>query len=383
MYRDSLQTLSASAKKLSVYTKILLAFGVFVFFIFFLPGRLLYNVRKDFYFLIFPIAIVLAGVSLKSFTSTYFVGRWSNLAASFIVYLANGISIVLFFTFLSKEMKYLSAIVWVVLLAVSIIVRKASDFFYTSIYGGCILKSLSYVLMGFSIRNMFGKEILKLFSNCMMISFVVLALLQMATLVELFYNENSRRLAMWLKKNHFRKYTGIFILIFLTGLFRRDILSFGFAGWIFIFLILLVVFLIIAATMWGSVKYSPEEKLAKHMLDMNFDKSKDLELITRYIEEYVNFGKKSRLVSYLMYLIYNLGIPFNTASIIIAPLVEYSDPEIPGMLTSEQYKAIDERNRQNRSMVIEKITSNLKLFGKGVYVYNGYGTGTKTMQDYN
>jgi len=383
MYRDSLQTLSASAKKLSVYTKILLAFGVFVFFIFFLPGRLLYNVRKDFYFLIFPIAIVLAGVSLKSFTSTYFVGRWSNLAASFIVYLANGISIVLFFTFLSKEMKYLSAIVWVVLLAVSIIVRKASDFFYTSIYGGCILKSLSYVLMGFSIRNMFGKEILKLFSNCMMISFVVLALLQMATLVELFYNENSRRLAMWLKKNHFRKYTGIFILIFLTGLFRRDILSFGFAGWIFIFLILLVVFLIIAATMWGSVKYSPEEKLAKHMLDMNFDKSKDLELITRYIEEYVNFGKKSRLVSYLMYLIYNSGIPFNTASIIIAPLVEYSDPEIPGMLTSEQYKAIDERNRQNRSMVIEKITSNLKLFGKGVYVYNGYGTGTKTMQDYN
>lgn len=392
MYTDSTEGLNTSAKKFTTYTIMLAAFGAFVFFIFFLPGRLLYSVREYFYFLIFPAISILMGVSVKSFVSTYFIGRWSGLVASFILYLANGISAVLFFTFASNDMKYLTSIVWVALLAVSIIVCKASKFFYTGIYEGCTIKAFSYVMMGLSIKSMFGgfwkdgysvDEFWRSFSNLVLISFIVLAILQMSTLVELFYNEKARRISMWLKSNHIMKYILIFIMAFVISLMRRDNLGSGLAGWIFLFMILLVVFIIFAAMLWGSVKYSPEEKLAKHMQDMSFDKSKDLENITKYIDDYVNYGKKSKLVSYLTFLGYKTGIPFNAVSNIIAPLVEYSDPEIPGMLTSEQYKAIEERNRQNRSKVIEKITSNLKLFGKGVYVYNGYGTGSKIMQDYN
>lgn len=390
MQLDSTEILKASAKKFRVYTIMLAAFGALVFFLFFLPGRLLYNVREYFYFLIFPTVAVLVGSSVKAFVSTYFVGRWSVLVASFILYLANGLSIVFFLAFASNNMKYLTAIVWVALLAVSIIVCKASKFFYTGIYEGCSIKAFSYALMGLSIKSMFGGvsedeyyAFWSSFSNLVMISFIVLALLQMATLIELFYNEKSRRLSMWLKSNHVLKYIGIFISVFLISLMRRGSLGSGLAGWIFLFMVLMVIFIIFAAMMWGSVKYSPEEKLAKHMQDMSFDKSKDLENITRYIDDYVNYGKKSKLVSYLTFLGYKTGIPFNAVSNIIAPIVEYNDPEIPGMLTSEQYKAIEERNRQNRSKVIEKITSNLKLFGKGVYVYNGYGTGSKTMQDYN
>lgn len=383
MYQDSIEVLNDSAKKFTVYAIALMAFGAIAFFIFFLPGRLLYNEREHFYFLIFPIAVVLIGAFVRAFIRAYFVGRWLRLITSLILYLTNGISIVLLIAFASHDMKFLTAIVWVVLFSLSIVICKASDFLYTRVYGGCLLRAFSYILMGLSIKSMLLIDFAGFFSNCIMVSFIILALLQVGTLVELMYTEKSRRLAMWLKNNHLMKYIGIFILVLLAGLLRRDILSSGLAGWIFVFLVLLVVFIIIAATMWGNVKYSNEEKLAKHILDMNFDKSKDLELITRYIEEYVNYGKKSRLVSYLTYLVYKSGIPFNAASNIIAPLVEYSDPEIPGILTSEQYKAIEERNRQNRSKVIEKITSNLKLFGKGVYVYNGYGTGTKTMQDYN
>mgnify|MGYP000707368543 CR=1 FL=1 len=383
MYPNRAEILSASAKKFSIYAIILAAFGAFVFFIFFLPSKFLYNLREDFYFLIFPTAAILVGTFIKSFVNAYFVGRWSELIASFILYLANGTSAVLFLAFASRNMRYLTAIAWVALLAISIIICKASKYFYTEIYAGCLIKAFSYILMGFSIKSMFSDRILRSFSNQIMISFVILALLQIATLIELLYTEKSRRLSMWLKNNHFVKYIGIFTSVFLIGVLRRDILSSGLEGWIFIFMVLLMIFIIFAARMWGSVKYSPEEKLAKHIQDMSFDKSKDLEKITKYIEDYVNFGKKSRLISYLTYLGYKSGIPVNAVSNIIAPIVEYSDPEIPGMLTSEQYKAIEERNRQNRSRVIEKITSNLKLFGKGVYVYNGYGTGTKNLQDYN
>lgn len=379
MYPDSVEVLSASAKKFTVYAITLAAFGVAVFFIFFLPGRLLYDAREEFYVLIFPTAAILIGVSVNSFVRVYFVGRWSGLIASFILYLANGVSVVLFLAFALKDIKYLTAIIWVALLAASIVICKASKFFYTGIYGGCLLKAFSYILMGLSIRSMCGDEFLSSFSNLAMISFFLLALLQMATLIELFYNEKSRRISMWFKSNHLMKYIGIFISLFMIGLLRRDSL----AGWIFAFLVLLIIFIIFAASMWGSVKYSSEEKLAKHMLDMSFDKSKDLDNITRYIDDYVNYGKKSRLISYLTYLGYKSGIPFNAVSNIIAPLVEYSDPEIPGILTSEQFKAIEERNKQNRSKVIERIASNLKLFGKGVYVYNGYGTDTKIMHDYN
>jgi len=383
MHPNSTEVLNASSKKLSVYAIILAAFVIFAYVIFFWPGKFLYDIRDDFYFLIFPGAAILAGNFVKSIVKSCFVGKWTELAASFILYLTNGTSAVLFIAFSSKDMGYLTAIAWVVLLAISIVIYKASKFFYTGIYSGCLIKAFSYILMGFSIRGILGDILLRYFSNLVMISFVILALLQMATLIELFYNEKYRRLAMWLKSNHFKKYIGIFASVFIIGLLRRDILSSGLAGWILIFMVLLVIFVLFAVRMWGSVKYSPEEKLAKHVQDMNFDKSKDLENITRYIEDYVNLGKKSRLVSYLTYLGYKSGIPFGAVSNIIAPLVEYCDPEIPGMLTVEQYKAIEERNRQNRLRVIEKITSNLKLFGKGVYVYNGYYTGAKNLQDYN
>ena len=392
MYLDSTESLNTSAKKFTTSAIILAAFGAFVFFMFFLPGRLLYGVREYFYFLIFPAISILVGICAKAFVSAYFVGRWSRLVESFIIYLACGISTVLFFAFATNNMKYLTSIVWVALLAVSIIVCKASGFFYTGIYEGCTIKAFSYVMMGVSIKCIFGgfwengysvDEFWRALSSLILTSFIVLAIVQMSTLVELYYNEKSRRISMWLKSNHFVKYLLIFIMVFLISLMRRDNLGAGLAGWIFLFMILLVVFIIFAAMMWGSVRYSPEEKLSKHIQDMSFDNSKDLENITRYIDDYVNYGKKSKLVSYLTFLGYKTGIPFNVVSNIIAPLVEYSDPEIPGMLTSEQYKVIEERNRQNRSKVIEKITSNLKLFGKGVYVYNGYGTGSKIMQDYN
>jgi|GEM_PF-413460 len=391
MYKDNTQIIKTSAKRFKTYTIMLAVFGVIVFFVFFLPGRLLYGAREYFYFLIFPTIAVLLGASVKSFVSTYFVGIWSALFASFILYLTNGTSVVLFLAFASNDMEALTSIAWVLLLAISIIVCKASKFLYTAVYGGCLIKAFSYVLMGLSIKYMI-EGLFKggyssdgywiSFSNLIMISFIGLALLQMTTLIELFYTEKSRRISMWLKSKHGVKYLFVFISVFIVSLMRRDKLGSGVIGWILLFLVLVVIAIIFASMMWGSVRYSPEEKLAKHMQDMSFDKSKDLENITRYISDYVNYGKKSKLVSYLTFLGYKTGIPFNAVSNIIAPLVEYSDPEIMGMLTSEQYKAIEERNRQNRSKVIEKITANLKLYGKGVYVYNGYGTGSKTMQDY-
>ncbi|WP_010251250.1 hypothetical protein [Acetivibrio cellulolyticus] len=391
MYPDNAMALKASAKKFALYSVMLIVFGVFSFLVFFLPGSLLYNFREYFYFLIFPIIAILAGASVKAYVNSYFVGRWASLAASFIQYFANGLAADLFLAFAYKNMIFLTALVWVFLLVTSIIVFKASKYFYTGIYDGCAIRAFSYILMGLSIKSMFGGMLKEEYfgsrfwtslTNIVMISFIILALVQMATLVELFYTTKSRRISIWLKRKHHLKFLFISAWVFTLTDLRRGVVG-GFGEWMFVFLILLLIFIIFAAKLWGNVKNSPEEKLAKHIQNMNFDKSKDLENVSRYIDEYVNYGKKSKLVSYMTFLGYKTGIPFNAVSNIIAPLVEYSDPEIPGMLTSEQYKAIEERNRQNRSIVIEKITSNLQLFGKGVYGYNGYSTGSNTMQDYN
>ena len=156
MYPDNAAILSASAKKFTVYTIMLAAFGVFVFFVFFLPGRLLYDERKYFYFLIFPIVAVLVGASVKAFVNSYFVGRWAGLCASLILYFSNGLSVVLFLTFVTDDMKYLTAIVWVFLFAAAIIICKASVFFYTGIYDGCSIKAFSYALVGIAINRMFS-----------------------------------------------------------------------------------------------------------------------------------------------------------------------------------------------------------------------------------
>ncbi len=388
MYPDNTAIINASVKKFALYTVMLIAVGVCTFFIFFLPKSPLYNEIEAFFFLILPIAAMLAGGSAKSFVNAYFVGRWSRLAVSFILYFSNGTAAFLFLAFALQNTSLLTALIWVLLLDFSVVALKASRFFYTGIYEGCMIKAASYVFMGFSIKSMLGVigkdsyiggEFWISLSNILIISFVMLALMQIATLVELFYTPVSRKISMWLKSKHKSKFAGIGVCVFAIEVFRRGMMG----EWLIVFMVLLVIFIIFAVRFWGEVKNSPEEKLAKHIQDMNFDKSKDLENVSKYIDEYVSYGKKSKLVSYMTFLGYKTGIPFHAVSNIIAPLVEYNDPEIPGMLTSEQYKAIEERNRQNRSKVIEKITSNLQLFGRGAYAYNGYGTGSNTMQDYN
>lgn len=388
MYPDNTAIINGSVKKFTIYTLMLIVLVVCTFFIFFLPNSPLYNEIDAYFFLILPIAAMLAGGSAKAFVNAYFVGRWSRLVASFIVCFSNGTAALLFFAFVLENMSLLTALIWILFLDFSVALHKASGFFYTGIYEGCMIKAASYVFMGLSIRSLLGVigndsflggEFWISLSKSLMISFVILALIQIATLVELFYTVKSRRVSMWLKSKHKSKFAGIGVCVFVTGSVRRGTMG----EWLIVFMVLLLVFIIFGVKLWGEVKNSPEEKLAKHIQDMNFDKSKDLENVSKYIEEYVSYGKKSKLVSYMTFLGYKTGIPFHAISKIIAPLVEYNDPEIPGMLTSEQYKAIEERNRQNRSKVIEKITSNLQLFGMGAYAYNGYGTGSNTMQDYN
>lgn len=393
MYPDSAAVLNTSSKKFTRYSIMFVLFGGLSFFMFYLPRSPLYQWREHFYFLIFPTIAILAGASLKSFVNSYFAGRWTGIISSAILHFANGIAVILFFAFVTKNMKFMTAVVWVLLLVVSIIMFRASKFFYIGIYEECTIKAFSYILMGLSIKSMFGGSLKEEFfndgfwrsiTNNIMISFAILAILQMATLVELFYTAKSRRISMWLKIKHPLKYIYISSMVFVLTDLRRGIMGDSASGlWICLFLVLVVTFIILTARLWGNVKNTPEEKLAKHIQDMNFDNSKDLENVSRYIEEYVNYGKKSKLVSYMTFLGFKTGIPFNAVSNIIAPLVEYSDPEITSIVTSEQYKAIEERNQQNRTIVVEKITSNLQLFGKGVYGYNGYSTGSETMQKYN
>ncbi len=388
MYPDNTTIINASVKKFALYTVMLVAVGVCTFLLFFLPKSPLYNEIESFYFFILPVSAMLAGGSARAFVNAYFIGRWARLVASFISYFANGTAVFLFLAFALQNMYLLTALIWVLLLAFSIIAFKASEYFYTGIYEGCMIKAASYVFIGLSVKSMLGVIGKDSYlgggfwislSNILMISFVALALIQLATLVELFYTTTSRRISMWLKSKHKSKFIVIGIYVFGIGVIRRGMMG----EWLIVFMVLLAIFIVFALKFWGEVKNSPEEKLAKHIQDMNFDKSKDLENVSRYIDEYVSYGKKSKLVSYMTFLGYKTGIPFHAVSNIIAPLVEYNDPEIPGMLTSEQYKAIEERNRQNRSRVIEKITSNLQLFGRGAYAYNGYVTGSNTMQDYN
>lgn len=393
MYPDTATSLNTSSKKFTRYSMMLVLFAGLSFFMFYLPQSPLYQLRQYFNFLIFPTIAILAGASIKNFVNCYFAGRWTSIISSAILHFANGIAMLLFLAFVTKNMKFMTSLIWVLLLVVSIIMFRASKFFYIGIYEECTIKAFSYILMGVSIKSMFGRGVENEFfsdefwtsiTNNIMISFTILAILQMATLVELFYTAESRRISMWFKTKHLLKYIYISSMVFVLTDLRRGIMGDSASGlWIFLFMVLVVTFIVLAAKLWGNVKNTPEEKLAKHIQDMNFDNSKDLENVSRYIEEYVNYGKKSKLVAYMTFLGYKTGIPFNAVSNIIAPLVEYSDPEITSIVTSEQYKAIEERNQQNRTIVVEKITSNLQLFGKGVYGYNGYSTSSETMQKYN
>ncbi|NLD50171.1 MAG: hypothetical protein GX660_23795 [Clostridiaceae bacterium] len=378
-----------SLKGLVTYPTVLLLLLGFYAFFFLKTGSPGYEVRRSFYFLLYPLVIILSGISLRELINYIFVGKLVKFIGSSTVVLAYGTAAFLFLYLASDSMDLKLASIYPVLISISIIIYKFSGLFKGSIFIDSVIKTISYLVAGLSIRYMFvaiwtngfwdiGLKISV--GDLVLFSFWGIALMQMLSLIDLTGNEKAGRISFWLKRYQVAKFISIFIFFYLLYDFRGDVMGeYVLAGWIFIFVVLLVAFIAVILRLKKDVGTAPEERLGRHFQDISYSKIKDITNISKYINDFVEHGSRTGIVSCLYYMACKSEISISTASKMILPLLEYSDMGYPGITTRKNFKTIEERNRQNRMKILEDVINSFEYYGRGVGYLNEFGKASGTL----
>lgn len=373
--------------KLMVYPIVLLLYIGITAFLFFIPLGPGYSIRQSFYFLIYSIEALLLGIVLKHFVSYYLKGKWAEVISNSCFIMGIGFAVFLFFFYLLPYGSVRAASIGVLILAASVVVLRISELFNGRVFEGSLIKAVSYLIAGITIDLMFGALCSKGYwgiglkisiGKIFFFSFLILAVFQIISLLDFVEDRRISRITLWFRTNHKLKFFAVFFFVYLLIDFRRDTMGDAvLASWIFVFIVLVIVFIVLTVKLSGAVNRSPEQKLNKHLQKISFEKIKDISNISKCIEDFVNHGSKGGIIACLYYMAYKAGIPISLASNIIAPVVDCKDLEMPSLATRKNYLVIEERNRQNRLTVIEKVIYNLELYGRGNFY--GYRTDSNAM----
>jgi hypothetical protein len=341
----------------------------------------------------YPCIVIFIGLSARSMIDFLLAGRWVGIIKNSTVIMSNGTATFLFLFLVSGIRELRLASTAVIFITISYIIYRISKVFEDRIFIDSVIKAFAYIIAGISFRFMFvslwpigfwevGFKISA--GDLVLFSFLGIAVMQMLSLIDLTGSKKLANISMWLKRNQGSKFWTMFAMFYLLYNLRGDIMGGSILGeWIFIFVVLLVAFIILAIKLKNAVVYAPEEKLEKHFQDVSYSKIKDITNISKYINDFVRHGSKSGIVSCLYYMACKAEISIGTASRIISPVIEYKDMEYPGIATRKSYMVVEERNRQNRTKIIENVIYNFEYYGRGVGDFNEFGKTSGTMQHYN
>ncbi len=373
--------------KLMVYPIVLLLYIGITVVLFFRPSAPGYSIRENFYFLIYSIGALLLGIALKHFVSYYLKGKWAEVLSDSCFIMGIGFAVFLFFFYLLPNGSVRIASIGILILAVSVIVCRISELYNARVFEGSLIKSVSYLIAGITIYFMFANLYPKVYlgiglnisiGKLIFFSFLVLVIFEMMSLLDFMENQIISRVVLWFRTNHKTKFFAVLLIMYLLIDFRRDIMGDAvLVSWIFIFIVLIIVFIVLMVKLSGIANRKPEQNLSKHLQKISFEKIKDITNVSNCIDDFVNNGNKGGIIACLYYMTYKTGIPIGVASSIITPLVDCKDFEMPSLTTRKNYIVIEEKNRQNRLIVMEKVIHSLELYGRGNFY--GYRTDSNTM----
>ncbi|MDQ2087875.1 hypothetical protein RBH29_15700 [Herbivorax sp. ANBcel31] len=375
MYFKRTQEKDESLKKIAIYPVIFSVLMLFSWYYFLWPEARWYYAREQVYFLIFSVGVLLLVVSIRKFLVFFLKGKGMELAGNAIIILGTGLAAFLFFYFVSESENLKNASSGMILLSIAVIIYKLKDFYKSNIYSESIVIAVSYIIAGITVDFMYNSLFSEFFMDLdgkysinavLMLSFISLSLIQLISLIDITGDLKLVKISMWLKKNHLLKFMIISGVLFILLDVRRIVLANNVMfAWILVFVVLLVVFILLVVKLRSTVKKEPDVKLKKHLQRITYDKIRDISNISAYVDDFISTGKKSGLTSYLFYMAYKVEIPVVTASKIIAPVLEYKDIEVSEVMSKKSYSVIKERNKQNRTRVIEYVTNNLEFYGRG------------------
>lgn len=371
MYSKNIQKKNNTFISIGTYPMFFSVLMFFSWYFFLSPEGRWHHAKELVYFLIFPVCVLFLTISIERIVKFLLRGKNVEFIAKSIVTLGTGLAIFLMFYFIFNNSNLKNVSIGIIFLTIAIIVYRLREIYRSSIYSESIIVAGSYIIAGITVEIMYDAlstifDTRYSINKVLMLSFITLAFMQLISLMDVTRKANLVKVSMWLKRNHLLKFVVISTVFFMLFDVRRAILFKDVkSGWIFLFVVLFVVFLILIISIRNAIKKEPDVKLKKHLQKITYDKIRDISNISAYVDDFILTGKKSGITSYLFYMAYRVEIPVVIASKIIAPILEYKDIEISEIMSKRAYEVIEERNRQNRTKVVEDVTNNLEFYGRG------------------
>lgn len=241
-----------------------------------------------------------------------------------------------------------------------------------------VIKAVLYSMTGVLFKWMFyvlwkegtGDAGFKIsISDMLLFGYLTLAACSLISLFQLSENVFLIKISKWSSRSLWKIFlvvcAGILLFKDIGGEINQSISGkYVLTQWLVIFLVLLILLFILLRKI-QRIDASPVlNDFKKQVLDVKHIKTNDLQSVSSYIDEFVNQGSKNKILTYLLYLSQQMGISEQAANnLIVQHLLGYEDIPVPVIRFQRELEVINQRNKENRGMVIQNVITKLKEYG--------------------
>lgn len=333
---------------------------------------------SNFIFLILPTACILISKAFEYIANKYLRGDAIPVAASVVTRICWGLAGFFYMSFMPGSSSYKQAAICILISSFIGTLFLLLPLIKSHIVLSSSARAFLYIILGLTLSWMFkilwvegiwdaGIKIHA--SSIVLFGYMIVAACSFLYMLILSRNAYIAGIGKWFGKDYGIKLIISFALVFAISdvygsLMEKYTGEYAKFQWLFIFLVLvvlLIVFLIKANSFW-TVSIHPELKM--HLLDIKYIKDKEISTLSQYVTEFIEYGNKTRLITYLAFLASNMNISVEAAgSMTIKPLVEYSDIKTPLFSLKREMDVIDDLNKENRRIIVQNIINSLKNHG--------------------
>jgi hypothetical protein len=101
------------------------------------------------------------------------------------------------------------------------------------------------------------------------------------------------------------------------------------------------------------------ETWKKHQQELNFKSSDELETLSKKVEEFLKYGRKTDVLLFLFNFLFERMVHVDRINYALIDLINYQDPPPPRLIFSWEANFINKENLQKRGQVLTKTIKNL------------------------
>lgn len=328
--------------------------------------------------LIVPIVAITVGKTAEIILKKYFTGELLYIIGRAVYVLGWWMAAFFFFYLLPEAPAINLASYGILVLALASTAARCMALIKKRMVLYSILQALIYLIQGIAVRGMivtlwpggaWELGVRVSVADMALWGYITISACALLRMLELSESDYIKQTGRWFSAAKGLKFlfTCFAVFIFkdlwqhMEKLFPGNV---PLARWIFVFLLLLAVMLIVNSKVRRHVKASYSANLQRHTQNVTFLKGSELPEVSGLVGDFIEKGDKTGILTYMVVMAHELGIPRIITSRIMKSLIEYRDMQSPPFAWRRERKAIERDNREKRNALLNKTIEQIRYYGR-------------------